>query len=170
MNGIIRPERPDDSDEVRALVTLAMGPSEAQLVELIRASEHYVADLALVAEEAGRILGHVLFSNVALEGREVLTVLALAPLCVHPERQRQGIGSALVRAGLERADARGAPLVVVLGHPGYYPRFGFEPARRYGIEHPFPHVEEGAFMVRPLASYRDRYTGRVVYPSAFDVT
>ncbi len=167
---IVRPETSADYEEIHALVTLAMRANDAELVDLIRRSENYVSDLALVAEEAASILGYALFSYVTLLGPPRRWVLALAPLCVRPDQQRQGVGTALVGAGLDRADAHGAPLVTVLGDPAYYQRFGFEPARRYGIEPPSNDFPAAVFSVKPLSRYSDRFQGRVVYPSAFDVT
>jgi putative acetyltransferase len=94
-------------------------------------------------------------------------VLSLAPVAVLPDRQSQGIGSSLVRAAVDIADGRGEPLVLLIGHPGYYPRFGFVQARPLGLEPPFP-VPDEVFMVRPLAAYDPAIRGRVVYPSCFD--
>ena len=166
----LRPERPADYEAIARVVEAAFGrPNEARLVELIRASEQYVPELALVAEEEGEIVGHVMFSYVTLAGDEERQVLELAPVAVAPERQGDGIGAALIRAGLERAEARGEPLVAVLGHTGYYPRFGFELASRYGIEPPSPELAP-AFFVARLSRYDAGYRGRVVYPPAFDVT
>jgi putative acetyltransferase len=140
------------------------------MVAAIRASEYYVPDLALVAEEEGDIVGHVMFSYVRLAGPEgEWSVLELAPLAVAPERQRDGIGGALVRAGIERAEARGEPLVAVLGHPSYYPRFGFEPASTYGIEPPSPELVP-AFFVLPLSRYDARCRGRIAFPPVFEGT
>ncbi len=133
---IIRPETAGDFDAIDSLVASAARPNEARLVELLRASDGYVPDLALVAEEDRDVVGHIMFSYVTLKSREEFRVLELAPMAVLPERQRQGIGGALIEAGLQRADAKGEPLVVLLGHPTYYPRFGFEPASRHGIEPP----------------------------------
>jgi putative acetyltransferase len=82
-----------------------------------------------VAEDDGAIVGHILFTPVVVEGRPALG-MGLAPLAVLPGRQRQGIGSQLVRRGLDSLRERGCPFVVVVGHPEYYPRFGFEPALR----------------------------------------
>jgi putative acetyltransferase len=163
----IRPERPGDFEAVRRLVNLAFGRlDEADLVERVRASEHYVPDLALVAEDADEVVGQVLFSYVQLESETSLAVLALAPLSVRPDQQQRGTGSALVEAGLARAEQRGEPLVVVEGHPRFYTRFGFEPGRPLGIHPPFPGVPDDVFMVRRLAGYAGQQ-GQIVYPPAF---
>jgi len=129
-----------------------------------------VPDLALVAEENDQVVGHIVFSYATLKDDEEFRVLALAPMAVTPGLQRRGIGGALVEAGLERADDRGEPLVIVVGHPTYYPRFGFEPARRHGIEPPSADFPDDAFMVRRLSGYSERQRGRVVYPAAFGMT
>ncbi|MBW4649692.1 MAG: N-acetyltransferase [Kastovskya adunca ATA6-11-RM4] len=140
--------------------------NEARLIEQIRDSDRYIPELSLVAEAQGVIVGHILFSYIDLVGEETLPVLGLAPLAVRSQQQRQGIGSALVQAGLAKADARKEAIVIVLGHPQFYSRFGFEPAISYGIESPFP-VPEDVFMVKPLQHYQDKYRGKVVYPPAF---
>ena len=168
---LIRPERPADFDAIARVTAAAFGrENEARLVELVRASGNYVPELSLVAEDDGEIVGHTMLSYAKLTGDEEYDVLVLAPVSVMPERQRQGIGSALIERAIELADARGEPLIQLLGHPSYYPRFGFEPARAHGIEPPDPRMADAAFMVRKLSSYDPRYRGRLTYPPAFDVT
>ena len=88
-------------------------------------------------------------------------------MSVAPERQRRGIGSALIGEVLRRAEARGEPLVLVLGHPWYYPRFGFRPASQLGIAAPDPELPDEVFMALPLQSYDPSLRGRVVLPPAF---
>ncbi len=167
----IRPERPADYDRIAVVVAAAFGrENEARLVGLLRDLPNYVPELALVAEEDGAVVGHIMISYVTLQGDEARQVLSLAPVAVAPERQGEGIGGALIREAVARADALGEPLVVLQGHPAYYPRFGFERARPLGIEPPGPHVPDAAWMARKLSKYDARWCGRVVYPPAFAET
>ncbi|MHC5595831.1 MAG: GNAT family N-acetyltransferase [Nostoc sp.] len=164
----IRCETLADYTVIAEVNTLAFGQeNEAKLVEEIRRSERYISELSLVAEVENVVVGHILFSYIDLVGEETLQVLALAPLAVHPQFQRQGIGSALRKEGLEIAQAKRETIVIVLGHPHFYTRFGFQPSAVYEIESPFP-VPEEFFMVKPLQSYHQRYKVKVVYPSTFD--
>jgi putative acetyltransferase len=166
----IRPEVPADFGAVADVVTAAFGqPQEATLIDLIRRSPNYIPELALVAEKDGEIVGQALFSYIALNGETPAQVLGLAPMAVAPAHQRSGIGSALIEEGLLVADQRREPMVVVLGHPDYYPRFGFEPAGRHGIHPPWPNIPDSAFMVKLLSGYQERYRGRITYPPAFDI-
>jgi putative acetyltransferase len=121
----IRPESTVDLDAIRQVHRLAFGGEiEALLVDQLRAGNH--TRLSLVAEIAGQIAGHILFSDLQIATAQGdIAALALAPVAVLPERQRQGIGSALIRAGLEQACQTGHRIVIVVGHPTYYPRFGF---------------------------------------------
>ncbi len=163
----IRCEKPLDYPAIAEVNRQAFQQeNEAHLVEQIRHSDRYIPELSLVAELDRAVVGHILFSYIDLVGEATLQVLGLAPLAVRSQLQRQGIGSALVRTGLARADARGEAIVIVLGHSQFYCRFGFEPSVCYGIEPPFL-VPEDAFMVKPLKHYQDRYRGKVVYPPAF---
>jgi putative acetyltransferase len=166
---IVRPERATDTEAIATVVADALDDVNiARLVAKIRGSEHYVPELALVADVDGEVAGHIMLSYATLVGAAPRPVLLLSPLAVTPARQRQGIGAALVHAALERADGLGEPLVIVEGIPAYYPRFGFERARAHGIEAPSPTVPEEALMVRKLSAYRDDLRGRVVFPPAFD--
>jgi len=141
---------------------------EAQLVERVLASPQAVPELEFVADEGGGVVGHLLFSHasvLALNGPR--QVLALAPLAVRPDRQRRGIGIALTEAGLAAADELGEPLVVVLGHQTYYPRFGFVRSDELGITPP-PDYPQSDFFALPLSSYEPSIRGQVAYPPAFD--
>jgi putative acetyltransferase len=164
----IRCETLPDYTVIAEVNTLAFGQeNEAKLVEEIRRSDCYISELSLVAEVENIVVGHILFSYINLVDEETIKVLGLAPLAVHPQFQRQGIASALIKAGLEIANKRGEAIVIVLGHPHFYTRFGFEPSIGYGIESPFA-VPEDVFMVKPLQNYHQNYKGKVVYPPAFE--
>jgi putative acetyltransferase len=128
----------------------------------------YVPELTLVAEDGDGIVGHVMISNATIHGDEDRRALGLGPLAVTPERQSTGVGIALMEASLKLADERGDPLVVLLGHPAYYPRFGFEPARGRGIEPPTPMMSDASFMVKVLSNYDEAYRGKFAYAPAFD--
>ena len=126
--------------------------------------------LSLVAESDGEIVGHILFSPVTIEdGSQSRQGMGLAPMAVTPDRQRQGIGSELVQAGLEILRKQGCPFVIVLGHPAFYPRFGFVPASRYGLTCQWEGVPDAAFMVLVLdASSMAGVTGVARYREEFD--
>lgn len=162
----IRDERPGDEAAVRAVVAAAFGsPDEADLVDLLRARGEVV--LALVAEIDGAVVGHVLFSPLPVAGPgRTIEAVALAPLAVAPARQRTGVGAALVRAGHARLAAMGVPAVVVLGHPDYYPRFGFRASLAEGLVAPF---SGPAFMAVELVpgALAAAAGHRVRYASAF---
>ena len=145
----IRREESGDAAAVRAVNEEAFGrPNEADLVEALRRSGKVA--LSLVAVDEGEVVGHVLFTAVTLGGAERRGGWAgLGPLAVRPEFQNRGIGSALVTAGLEACRRAGCEVVVVLGHPTYYRRFGFRPANQYSLQCEFA-VPEDAFMVVEL--------------------
>ncbi|MFN6560283.1 MAG: GNAT family N-acetyltransferase [Nostoc sp. ChiSLP01] len=164
----IRRETSTDYPAVAQINTLAFDQdNEAKLVERIRHSDRYIPELSLVAEIEGTVVGHILFSYIDLVNEQTLKVLGLAPLAIRPEFQKQGIGSALINAGLEIAEANKEAVVIVLGHPEFYTRFGFQTSVIYGIESPFP-VPEEFFMVKLLQNYHEKYKGKVIYPPTFN--
>lgn len=145
----IRPERAEDVAAVRRINEAAFDrPDEADLVDRLR--ERVPSYLALVAVLDGEVVGHIAFTPVTLDpARPGLDVRGLAPMAVLPRYQRAGVGSALVQAGLDACRRDGADGVVVLGHPDYYPRFGFEPAAAFGLASEYD-VPPEAFMVQAL--------------------
>ena len=147
---MIRYAKPADHAAIAAVVTAAFGqPDEARLVERLRADGDVMFEL--VAEENGAVAGHILFSRLWADRAELYA--ALAPLAVRPGLQRNGLGSALTRAGLDCCREFGAHGVLVLGHPAYYPRFGFSAQAAAGIRSPYAGnpsfmalaLEDGAF-------------------------
>jgi putative acetyltransferase len=163
----LREERAGDEDAIRAVIREAFGgEAEGRLVDRLRADGLVVA--SLVAIVGGRVVGHVLFSALPVDGEHgVVTAAALAPLAVAPEWQRRGIGTALVRRGLELCRERGSAAVVVLGHPGYYPRFGFsaELARQLRA----PYSGEAFMALELIPGALGAGTGTVRYPAAFNL-
>jgi len=139
-------------------------PAEAGLVDELRGTGAWIPALSLVAADGDTVIGHLLLSVARLDPDG--EVLALAPMAVLPGCQRAGVGGALVRAGLARAARTNYPLVVVLGHPDYYPQFGFTSARAQGILAPYD-VPDAAWLALALRHDVLRPQGTVVYPPAF---
>jgi len=145
----IRPETPEDVDSICYVNEQAFGQeNESKLIEQMR--NHGVLTISLVAIQDGEIVGHIAFSPVVVESEgSSFEAIALAPMAVLPEYQRKRIGSQMVRAGLEECRRLGHEIIVVLGHPTYYPRFGFVPAKPKGISCEFE-VPEEAWMILEL--------------------
>jgi putative acetyltransferase len=166
MSVITRPESATDHEAIRHVNRLAFGQDEeARLVDVLR-DGGYVR-VSLVAEQAGRVVGHILFSELPIiTGAGTVAALALAPMAVLPELQRQEIGSALVRRGLEACRQQGHRIVVVLGHAHFYPRFGFSPKLAEHLKSPFSGKD--SFMALELVpGALDGVVGRVQYPPPF---
>ena len=163
----IREEKDTDRDQIWQLNAEAFETeAEANLINALRDSG--VSLISLVAEEDTRIVGHILFTPVELIGDSTnLKLTGLAPMAVAPKLQRKGIGSQLVKTGLDRCLAHGHDAVVVLGHPDYYPRFGFVPSLTYGIKPEFD-VPAEVFMLKVLRDDAlDGRSGIVRYHQAF---
>lgn len=163
---IIRPEQPEEIAGIRHVNLAAFGAAaEADLVDALR--QHARPFLSLVAVEEDEVVGHIAFSPVTLAPHPDLRIAGLAPMAVVPSRQRQGIGSSLVHAGLQEARRLGFEAVVVLGHAGYYPRFGFRTASSFGLVSEYD-VPDEVFMALELRSGALRgYGGTIRYHSAF---
>jgi putative acetyltransferase len=161
---LIRRERPSDAEAVFAVHAGAFDtPLEANLVTALRADPGWLPPLSLVAEAAGEVVGHVVCTRADIAGRPAL---GLGPLGVLPARQRTGVGAALTHAVLAAADALDEPVVVLLGHTTYYPRFGFVPAASLGIRPPDPSWGEH-FQARPLTAYTPDLRGDFQYATPF---
>ena len=163
----IREEKTTDIEQIWKVNSEAFeGNTEANLVNTLRSSGcEYVS---LVAEMDGEIVGHVIFTPVELTGDEkTLRMMGLGPMAVLSQYQNQGIGSELVKKGIERCKTTGIDAIVVLGHPGYYPKFGFVPSSNYGIKSEYE-VPDEVFMIMELKSGSlNGHEGIVVYQDAF---
>ncbi|WP_066296834.1 GNAT family N-acetyltransferase [Arthrobacter luteolus] len=163
-----RPETPADTAAVRTVNEAAFPtPAEADLVDALRADPSaWIDGLSYVAAAPdGTVVAHALLTRCRVGGKPAL---ALAPCAVLPDYQRQGAGGAAIRGALDAARELGENLVVVLGHAGYYPRFGFTPASRLGIEAPFE-VPDEALMALQLNPGGPLPSGMIEYPAAFGV-
>jgi putative acetyltransferase len=163
---LVRRESSADAEVIRAITAAAFArPDEGRLVDELRGSPAWLPALSLVATApGGEVIGHVLCTRGHVDEAPVL---ALGPLTVRPDRQRAGVGSALMHAVLGAADALGEPLVALLGNPAYYGRFGFRLGAEYRIAPPaaswLPH-----FQVRPLTCYQPAVHGTFRYAEPFD--
>jgi putative acetyltransferase len=158
----IRPETATDHEAIRQVNLLAFGQeAEGELVDMLR-EQGYVR-LSLVAERDSKIVGHILFSAIQIGAEDAL---ALAPMAVVPDHQRRGIGSALIQTGLEQCRQAGHRIVIVLGHPDYYPRFGFLPELAAPLKSKY--AGEAFMALELVPGALDGVTGEVKYPPPFD--
>ena len=170
---LIRRDRPEDHAVIRAVLAAAFAdesspgeaPVEIALVDALRAGSEWIPQLSMVAEaDGGEVVGYVVCTRGWVDGQPAL---GLGPLAVLPDVQGQGVGAALMHAVLGAADALEEPLVALLGHAEYYPRFGFRPAAELEID---PPVEDWAphFQVRTLSAYAPGLRGVFRYAAAFN--
>ena len=142
----IRNENPEDIPLIASLLKKSFKrDAEAKLADRLRraCADH----LSLVADENGAIVGHIMFSPVQIQNNRAVKGMGLAPMAVLPAFQGRGVGTQLVKKGLQILAGKGCPFVIVLGHPDYYPRFGFQPASRYNIKSQWDGVPDEAFMI-----------------------
>lgn len=166
----IRQERKEDFREVFELNAIAFEQDgEAKLVDALRKNESvFIPQLSLVATEAEKVVGHILFTKIKVVGEQIHESLALAPMAVLPEYKQKGIGGQLITEGLKIAKNLGFSSVIVLGHEHYYPKFGFEPAEKWQVKAPFE-VPSSAFMgIELKENGLQNCAGTVAYPSEFE--
>lgn len=176
MEVIIRKESVQDYAIVEKTVKSAFEKAEHTdgkehiLVKNLRNSKAFIPELSLVAEEAGKVVGHILFTKILIEGANSNKEgLALAPIAIRPSHQGQGIGGKLIEKGHMIAKELGFQLIVLLGHPSYYPRFGYKPASTFNIKAPFD-VPNDAFMAIVFDEKdKAKYSGTVKYPKEFGI-
>ncbi len=169
----IRPERPGDGNAIRSLVDAAFAPSteEGRIVDDLRQDDAWIPTLALVAvDRDGTIVGHSVTTAGHLDGDDgtIRQILTLGPIAVAPDHQRRGIGAALMDATIAEAVALGWPAIVLVGHATYYPRFGFDSARRIGLVPPRDWSDEHWMALR-LPAWTPDLVGRIRYPPAFAI-
>lgn len=166
----LRKEQAHDREPVRSIHRRAFGGEHgdtvAELVDALRRDDPTA--VSFVSEETDEVVGHVMFSRCLLDApRRLVDVTSLSPLAVAPEWQHRGIGSALIRRGLQELDERGVPLVFLEGDPRYYSRVGFGPAGEHGFRKPSLRIPDWAFQVVRLSAYEPWMTGTFVYSDTF---
>ncbi len=174
MNIILRQENSTDYPAVAEMIKSSykdVGYSnhrEQFMVERLRNSEAFIPQLSLVAEADHEIVGHIMLTRIFIHNqKQSIVSLSLAPLSVAPEFQGKGVGSKLVAEAHRLAKELGYQSVVVLGHPKYYPKFGYEPMKKYGIELPFDIREENRMIISLTENGLSDVTGKVEYPPEF---
>lgn len=166
----IREETENDYLKIREVNDLAFGQeNEGRLIEKLRQTEKFIPGLSLVAEINNEVVGHILFYPVIIHSATAdFHSLSLGPMAVTPAYQRQGIGSQLVREGLKAAKTLGHKSVIVVGHPEYYPRFGFKPASQWKIKMPFEVPDEAFLALEIVIDDLKGKSGIVEYPKEFN--
>ena len=164
----VRQENQSDGKAIAVVNRSAFGgEAEAQLVDVVRQSKSYIPELSLVAEIGDRVSGHIMLFQAHLDRQgKQSEILALAPMSVVPSQSHRGIGSTLLEVALEKATSLGHKAVVVIGHPDYYQRFGFEHASKWGISSSLP-VPEDSITAKELVTGALKGGGLLIYPPEF---
>ena len=168
---VIRAEQKSDYDAIKEVNDQAFNrPDEGHLVENLRLLPEFDARLSFIAELNGKIIGHALFFPIHIQGKDGrdYPCLSLGPIAVIPEYQNQGIGGLLIGAGHTTALKLGYNSVVLLGHPGYYPRFGYKPAKRWNLTNPWGYTDDPWMAIELVENSLVGKGGLAVYPEAFN--
>ena len=169
MNILIRSEEKKDYDGIKKVNDLAFGQiNEGIMIEKLRDNSDYISELSLVAVLDNEIIGHILFFPIKIKNESKINKsLSLAPMAVHPDFQNKGIGSKLVIEGLKKAMEFGYTSVIVVGHPNYYPRFGFKPASKWEIRLPLKVPDEAVMALELNPGSLKNCRGIVEYPKEY---
>lgn len=174
MKIIIRQESSGDHNNVFNVIKEAFERMEISdhkeqfLVDRLRESSAFIPELSLVAEYLGKIVGHILLTKIEIiKDHDVFKSLALAPISIDPKYQKMGIGSKLIRESHKIAKSLGYKSIIVLGHPKYYLRFGYEQAYNFGIELPFEAPKESCLAIELVENGLVEVSGLVEYPKEF---
>ena len=172
MKPIIEAETETDYDQIRKVHIQAFnGEAEATLVEKLRTTPKYIRELSLVARHRNQVIGHVLFYPIKIKtNKKKCDSLALAPVSVIPKFQNRKIGTTLIQKGLEKAKKLGFKSVIVIGHPEYYPRFGFQTASKYGITAPFKVPDNALLALELQKNALKNCNGTIRYPTQYNET
>jgi len=143
--------------------------NEGKLVDKLRKAPTFIEELSLVAEHNGQVVGHILFTPIIIDnGDQQFQSLVLAPVSVLPEFQKMGIGGQLIRGGHQKAKELGFQSAILLGHPEYYPRFGYRPASTWGIKTHYELPSDDVFMAVELTEGAlSNVSGMVIFPPEF---
>ncbi len=165
----IRIEGKEDYDQITKVNNLAFNQTnEGILISKLRETNKFVPELSLVAELHRKIIGHILFYPLdIISGVKRFEILSLAPMAVLPEFQNKGIGKKLVIEGLKKSQALGFKAVVVLGHPEFYPKFGFELASKWNIKPPIEVPDEASMAIELVKGFLNDKTGLIDYPAEY---
>jgi len=171
LNITLRFEKSRDCKDITRINDLAFGQkNEGILIEHLRKNRNFLPELSIVAEKDGIIIGHILFFPIQIKSIDKShKSISLAPMAVLPEYQNQGIGGKLVRYGLKKCREKGYKSVIVLGHPEYYPRFGFKKASKWGIRQPFDAPDEAFMAIELVEDGLKGVSGVVEYPEEYSV-
>jgi putative acetyltransferase len=166
---LVRSEEKNDYEAIRKINDLAFNQiNEGVMIKKLRDNPDFIAELSLVAVVDNEVVGHILFFPIKIKNNsEIAISLSLGPIAIHPNFQNKGIGSKLVVEGLKKAKKLGFTSVIVLGHPNYYPRFGFQPASKWKIRLQMDVPDEAFMAVELKQDSLNKCSGIVEYPNEF---